>query len=438
MSIQISRLTINSILLTCSTLFVLMGSSTVSAQAVFFETKGGSPRIKSDDDNLEIIFGARAHLDVHAFNADKASPGQTPFGSQVPGAFPDDGFNFRRGYTDVTIRFYDLSFKFQNDFAAGTFPGSLREAWVGAKLGPGQLTVGQFKPYRGMEELASSNEITMMERPSTSSTDIYSGRQWLMGVGYKGIFRDQIGYGVDIMSLTHTGMPISGSTYGGRLFWVPVADEGNTLHIGFAYSVDTSGPESLPAKVVDIYGGRLGITKSLGVAGASGDSSEKNSQDTFAAEAAYAIGPVTLQGEYVNATLDNTHLVAGAQKNSTIQAYYVQASWFVTGEKSIYRKERGAFGKPKPNGKWGALELAVRYDFAENMTQSLGADPCHTGTSKCEVTVITMGANWYPRQGVRFMLNYYVTDAAIGNMGPGTPNRTDNPTVVSFRTQLSF
>ena len=177
-----------------------MGSSTVSAQAVFFETKGGSPRIKSDDDNLEIIFGARAHLDVHALNADKASPGQTPFGSQVPGAFPDDGFNFRRGYTDVTVRFYDLSFKFQNDFAAGTFSGSLREAWVGAKLGPGQLTVGQFKPYRGMEELASSNELTMMERPSTSSTDIYSGRQWLMGVGYKGIFRDQIGYGVDIMA----------------------------------------------------------------------------------------------------------------------------------------------------------------------------------------------------------------------------------------------
>ena len=86
----------------------------------------------------------------------------------------------------------------------------------------------------------------------------------------------------------------------------------------------------------------------------------------------------------------------------------------------------------------GALELAVRYDFAENMTQSLGADPCHTGTSKCEVTVITLGANWYPRQGVRFMLNYYITEAAIGNMGPGTPNRTDNPSVVSFRTQLSF
>jgi phosphate-selective porin OprO/OprP len=39
---------------------------------------------------------------------------------------------------------------------------------------------------------------------------------------------------------------------------------------------------------------------------------------------------------------------------------------------------------------------------------------------------------------VRLMLNYYLTENAIGNAGPGTPNRTDTPSVISFRTQLSF
>ena len=141
---------------------------------------------------FEAVLVLVAHLDVHAFDDDKANPAYPPFGSQIPGSLPDSGFNFRRGYTDVTGKIYDLGFKFQNDFAAGTFPGSLREAWVSAKLGPGLLTVGQFKAYRGMEELASSNEITMMERPSTSSTGIYSGRQWLMGVGYKGILRTSL------------------------------------------------------------------------------------------------------------------------------------------------------------------------------------------------------------------------------------------------------
>ena len=418
-------------------LVLFWGMSIAPVYAFIIETKG-SPKIRSDDGNIEAVFGARAHLDVHSFDDDKANSAYPPFGSQIPNSHPDGGFNFRRGYTDVTARIYDLSFKFQNDFAAGTFPGSLREAWVAAKLGPGQLMVGQFKAYRSMEELASSNEITMMERPSTSSTGIYSGRQWLMGVGYKGIFADQLGYAVDIMSLAHTGMAIAGSSYGGRLFWVPFAEEGNTLHFGFSYSVDDPGSGSLPAKVVDIYGGRRGISQSLGIAGASAVPSGGNSQSTFAAEAAYALGPVTVQGEYANSRLDNTHLVAGAQKDSTIQAYYVQASWFVSGERSIYRKERGAFGKPNPISKWGALELAIRYDLAENTSQSLAADPCRTGTSKCQVQVITLGANWYVRKGLRFMLNYYITEAAIGNAGIGTADRKDNLSVISFRTQLSF
>ncbi|HJT51910.1 MAG TPA: porin [Nitrosospira sp.] len=232
--------------------------------------------------------------------------------------------------------------------------------------------------------------------------------------------------------------PYKGLSYGARLFWIPLAEEGNTLHFGFSVSRDDPGPESLRSRTVDIYGGRLGISKPLGLAGAGLGPSNDDTQTTLAAEAAYAIGSVTLQGEYANARLDNTHLVAGAQKDSTVQAYYVQASWFVTGEKAPYKKDRGAFGKPKPISKWGALELAARYDLAENTTQSLTADPCGTSTSKCQVQVITLGANWYVRKGMRFMLNYYLTDAEIGNTGLGTANQEDNPTVISFRTQLSF
>jgi phosphate-selective porin OprO/OprP len=96
-----------------------MGINMTQVYAFTIETKGG-PKIKSKDGNFEMVFGARAHLDVHSFNDDKANPGYPPFGSQVPDSHPDGGFNFRRGYTDVTARFYDLSFKFQNDFAAGT------------------------------------------------------------------------------------------------------------------------------------------------------------------------------------------------------------------------------------------------------------------------------------------------------------------------------
>ena len=404
--------------------------------AFVIETKGG-PKIRTEDGNFELGFNARAHLDVHSFNADTAH-GPPPFGSQIPNLDERNGFNWRRTYTTLTGKIHDLNFKFENDFAAGSFPSSLRENWLSTRLGLGQIILGQFKPYRSMEELTSSNEINMMERPSTSSTGIYSGRQFLVGAGYKGIVADQLGYSADVMTLANAGTPYKGMTYGTRLYWFPFKEDGNTLHFGFSYSVDEPDPRSLRARVVDIYGGRRGISKSLGIAGASASAGGESRQTTFAAEAAYSMGPVTLQGEYANAQLDNTHLLAEAQKDSMIQAYYVQGSWFVTGEKTPYRKDRGAFGKPKPISKWGALELAVRYDVAENLDQNLMEDPCDTRTTKCRVEVITLGANWYVRQGLRFMLNYYLTEASIGNSGPGMPNRKDSPSVISFRTQLSF
>lgn len=301
----------------------------------------------------------------------------------------------------VDRKIYGVNFKFENDFAVNAispFPHSLRETWVSAKLGSGQLTLGQFKPYRGLEEITSSNEITLMERPSTSSTGIYSGRQFLTGIGYRSMIRDNLGLGIDVMSLSHFGLPFKGITYGGR----------------------------------------EGISQSLGLAGSGFGAPHSNSQSTFSAEAAYSIRSLTLQGEYALSKLDNTHQAGGSLKNSTIQAFYVQASWFITGENAVYRKDRGAFGKPLPSGKWGALEIAGRYDLAENSNQNLTADPCRTGSSKCQVQVITLGVNWYPYQGIRFMLNYYLTGAMIGHIGAGTPAQKDNLSVLSVRTQISF
>lgn len=405
----------------------------------FNVTYKGGPRIKSDDGKFELGLNGRGHFDVHSLYPDQASPAYPPFGSQLLDSNDRDGFNWRRTYATLTGKIHHINFKFENDFAVtDPFPHSLREAWVSTKLGPGQLTVGQFKPYRGLEEITSSNEITMMERPSTSSTGLYSGRQFLTGIGYRAMVRDNLGIGVNVMSLSHFGLPVEGITYGGRAVWLPIDKEGHILHLGFSISRDTANKDSLPASIVDVYGGRQGIHQSLGVAGAGFGAPRSNSQSTFSAEAAYSIGPVTLQGEYAISLLDNTHRVSENLKDSTIHAYYVQASWFVTGEHAVYRKDRGAFGKPQPNGKWGALELAGRYDFAENINQNLIADPCRTDTSRCQVQEITLGVNWYPYQGIRFMLNYYLSEAMIGNMGLSTPTRKDNLSVVSVRTQISF
>lgn len=180
-----------------------MSASITVALPASIDTKAGF-KISSDNGNFEAGFNARAHLDVHSFSPEAVSA--LPFGSQLSGD-DRDGFNWRRTYAALTGRIHDLSFKFETDFAAGSFPGSLRETWISTSLGPGQMILGQFKPYRGMEELTSSNEITLMEHPSTSSTGIYSERQFLVGEGYKGVLADQLGYGGDVMMLANAGTP---------------------------------------------------------------------------------------------------------------------------------------------------------------------------------------------------------------------------------------
>ena len=414
----------------------------ISASCYAFNvTYKGGPRIKSDDGNFEIGLNGRGHFDVHSLYPDQANPDYPAFGSQLLTSHDRDGFNWRRTYATLTGKFHSLNFKFENDFAVNAtspFPHSLREAWLATKLGPGQLTIGQFKPYRGLEEITSSNEITLMERPSTSSTGIYSGRQFLTGIGYRSLIKDNLGVGIHVMSLSHFGLPFEGITYGGRMVWLPIDTDSSILHLGFSVSRDTANNASLPAGTVDVYGGRQGISQSLGIAGAAFGAPHSNSQSTFSAEAAYSIGPVTLQGEYAISRLDNTHRTQGNLRGSIVQAYYVQASWFVTGERVVYKKDRGAFAKPQPNGKWGALELAGRYDVAENLTQNTMADPCKTGTSQCQVEVITLGVNWYPYRNIRFMFNYYLTEAMLGNLGAGTAAQKDNFSVFSFRTQVSF
>ena len=72
----------------------------------------------------------------------------------------------------------------EQDFAAGTNLEGLRDAHISTALWGGRATIGHFKPYRSMEELTSSNEILMMERPFASATGLFNGRQFQQGVGY--------------------------------------------------------------------------------------------------------------------------------------------------------------------------------------------------------------------------------------------------------------
>src|SRR5690606_19237374 len=125
------------------------------------ETKGGI-KVTSADKKFEASVGGRIHFDAYAFDRDAADTTGTT--------------EFRRARLTLQGKFYDFGYKLEQDFSAGNTTAGFRDAYLSRKGLGGTFYVGQFKPYRSMEELTSSNEITMMERPFATATGIYSGR----------------------------------------------------------------------------------------------------------------------------------------------------------------------------------------------------------------------------------------------------------------------
>lgn len=412
-------------------LAVFVGATGV-AHADPAETKGGI-KIKTEDGRFEATVGGRIQFDYYLFSEDDgALVGTAPFGSALAANNDRGGANFRRARLTLTGKAYGWKYKFEEDFTgAGT--AGFREMWMSTNLGPGEIIIGQHKPFRGMEELTSSNEILFMERPNTTASGLYAGRQFLTGLFYKGEFANQVGYGLQAATLQAAGSQTEGHSFGGRVFWFPMAEDGQTVHVGLAYSSDREDTGSLAASPTFTYGGRRGITATLGNAAGSAFS---GTQETIHGELAGAFGSFFAQGEYAVATLSD----AVGTSDADVTAYYVQAGYIVTGEKKPYKKGSGAFGSPKPNNSYGAIEVAARYEAvdydgttsgAANGCAVAGGAPPAASFTACEGSNITFGVNWYVNPNVRFMLNYYMGEFDVG---PGQ----DEPEAVSLRAQFGF
>lgn len=402
------------------------------ASADSAETKGGLT-IKTDDGRFEFKLGGRFHLDAYAFDGCAVDGVDCAEGTTVGGMF------MRRGYLTSSGKLYGWKFKHEFDLAASnTNPqATWREAWVATEALGGELTIGQFKPFRSMEELTSSNEILMMERPYSSASSLYGGsaRQFQMGVGYKTLF--SLGsLGVSVYNLHAIGQAASeGMGTSSRLTLLPVDADGTTVHLGLVYGVDnfnrtgtgtaglaTGGPSAAS------LAGRSSTNQVTGLSSVSlGATDNGESQTTYSVEAAATFGPGFIQAEYAKSTLGEDD--AGFDDRE-VTSYYAQGSFFITGETKPYKKDRGTYGSPKPLSEAGAWEITGRYDFIQS--------PDLTGvTGKPEVTQVTVGLNWYANPNVRIMLNYSMGDEE-------TTNTTTNATrereldAIGLRTQLSF
>lgn len=397
----------------------LMAAYIQTASADTASSKSGIT-VKSDDGLFDATLGGRIHFDGTALNS----------GGNVAAGNENSGFYFRRVFISLAGHAYGWGYHIDEDISNTSSPGAgFNDVWLSNSFGNSTVYIGQHKPWRGLDEAASNNDTVFMERNALSANGLFGGRDFTQGLYYKysnnGLWLGASGY-----SQTRVG---KGNTQGlggnVRIAYAPINEAGKLLHVGVTYSVDQ----------FDLGGGKSGY--STPTAGYSTSYSKSGNSfnvlsfgaastatvNTATLEAMGIIGPVFLQGEYGSAKYKDDS--AAPIASQTVNAYSVTASWFVTGESRTYKAGNATYGAAKINSTLGAIELSVRYDSIKNRDSS------------AKISAVTLGANYYFNQNVRFMFDYSlakVDDFAAGTSGLAVGATSASPKALSARAQISF
>lgn len=282
------------------------------------------------------------------------------------------------------------------------------------------LTVGQHKPFWGLEEMTSDLFTSMMERAAFNSAFGFERRVGVSGTYSGKNLIVQLGVFADNAADLNADRNNSNSVDGRVVFSPEVA--GGTLHLGgsahfrdFNDATNTSRYRARPfVHTTDV---RLVDT---GLFSASGERS-------FGAELAYVAGPfhATAEGHRI------TSLRPGLP-DPTFWGGYVELGMLVTpGDKTAYRG--GAYDRIRPAnpitaGGIGAIQLNARYDRIDLTDGTIVG-----GVQQA----VGLSAIWIPTDYVRFLVNYghlWIDDPAV----PAWTDPDVQADTVGVRAQVDF
>lgn len=386
------------------------------ASDVKVSTQGGI-KVETADGDFSAQLGGRVQADAAFYGQDKSRMG--------------DGTQIRRLYVTLggTVM-KDWDYKAEVDF--GNNATSIRDAYIAYNdLGPFKVTAGHFKEPFGLEELASDNYITFLERATNDSAFVPSrhvgaqlatnGGNWSAAFGAFGgtAGTDPSGEGDEGFDLT------------GRATFDPYLAETDVVHLGVGvrYRDPNSETTTLSSKPESNVTGASFVT--------TGSLAGIENMVAVGPEAAAVYGPLSLQGEFMRQYVYR----ATPRDDLTFDGWYVYGSYFLTGESRPYDPKSGTFGRVKPlknagSGGYGAWEVAVRYSLLDLTNGSVSG-----GTERN----VTAGLNWYANPYVRVMFNYVHVNndnKATGNSANLLPSESfagdDDPNVYQVRAQVYF
>jgi phosphate-selective porin OprO/OprP len=372
------------------------------------------------------------------FDAGYFSQGKNP-----PVVDLNSGTNFRRAqFGFVGTAWRDWSYNFTYDFGGNgiekngyIYTASLE--YDGFK--PFGVRIGAFAPPAGLDDSTGSGDLFFLERASAS--DIARN---IAGAPSREGINAFVQGGNYFFSISYTGKKATdAATFDAqqavvtRASWLAVNHDdlkllldADVTHVfklaDAAANTNTSNFFSFSnGTEVAIDGSKTVNTGNI----------DANQVTEFGLEMAAAYAGLYGQGGWFH--YDITRRTA--LPNPTFSGWYALATYSLTGEEHQYDPTTASFRGLKPNnslgspGGWGAWEVSARYsnidlDYNPLLAASLG------GVAGGVQNIWTLGLNWYPTSGLRFILNY--DNIQVDHVGAQANNISAN--AFALRSQISF
>lgn len=352
--------------------------------------------------------------------------------SNVGAELPTRGTIVRRARFGA-LGIYDHIWEWQLELDFRDYEVGFANAYIAHLSSLGRLAIGHFKEPFSLESSTTSRRLTFLER--ATPVDAYRPSREI-GVMFETIqpnyylaggFFGGEGLGIDRDTAEGYSVALRGS-------FAPIQTDKMFSHIGASAnyrrnSVNSNTDRYQPVRLRSREGTRAIDVRLIG----RDDIEGVEDFSRFALEGAWGYGPFSIQGEYlyVRLNLDPARGdVRTADSSISLDGFYVQASYFLTGEQRNYRAFSGDFGqldvlRPLGHGGIGAWEVALRYAHADSMEHS------RPGRGN-KMDHITFGLNWYPNAHTVFKLNYMYFDYE-GRGGTSNGNH-----VLAGRAQFEF
>ncbi len=423
---------------------ITKGHSSKTNVTPVVKEKDGSFSLESANGRNSIQLTGRMHLDYRDSDIDGSLGGGRTDDRDT--ASLADQFELRRARIGVKGKFAK-DFKYE---IVTNIPGTatVDVAYLDfAKYDQVQLRVGKFKQPFGLEELISSNNITMMERSYLDQT--VPGKK--LGFQVMGTPTTGMTYAGSVFQQNDTELNIQAdgkNSVAGRAtlnFAEIMGNKEMVMHVGLAgldstYAIGTSSTSqtSSTASATATQRGSISSFRSAGRGLANvfrgqvngelchstivgyacpSEYSAQVKQRAYGLEGIFATGPFKLMGEYSQGDYKGTQ---GANSVSyDTKTYYLEAGYFITGEKYADSYKGGVFSSFKPKnefdldkGNLGAIELAFRAEGFDVDNAQISGGRLQGNVSQFDATKFnesstsgtTSGAKTYTA-GIRWILN---------------------------------